>query len=115
MSNTTAATVHHNRPARYDGSPEADARWDAQEAEDRKGAWIICPDGCGEAIPERDQDDHWEASHVTMHCGHESHHAGCLGYIAPLVYSNTRPCLCSCHPDVNPPDFAASVRRALGK
>lgn len=39
-------------------------------------------------------------------------HTICYGYVAPLVYSNTKPCECSCHATTGR-DFPASLSRAL--
>ena len=41
-----------------------------------------------------------------------SRHTECLGYVAPLVYSDTRPCSCPCHDYGQTRDFQAAMRRA---
>ena len=47
---------------------------------------------------------------TTVTCDNEDH-TDCLGYVVPLVYSNTRPCQCDCHATLGR-DFPASMWRA---
>jgi len=47
---------------------------------------------------------------VTVNCVHGQHDE-CHGYVAPLVYSATRPCGCVCH-DAGGRDFHAGLERA---
>jgi hypothetical protein len=48
---------------------------------------------------------------LTFTCTSDQHEL-CAGYIAPLVYSNTRPCVCSCHDEDNPRNWPAAEERA---
>lgn len=48
---------------------------------------------------------------TTVACD-DSRHNQCEGYCAPLVYSNTRPCVCDCHDTDNPRDFHSAYARA---
>jgi hypothetical protein len=48
---------------------------------------------------------------TTCNCDSGQHHA-CDGYVAPLVYSNTKPCECVCHEGILGRDFQRALRRA---
>ena len=47
----------------------------------------------------------------TANCSEGKHHA-CDGYVAPLLYSSTKPCECPCHDGIFGRDFARAQRRA---
>lgn len=49
---------------------------------------------------------------VTVSCDQPAPHVSCAGYVAPLVYGSTRPCVCDCHNDDNPRDYRAAETKA---
>lgn len=55
----------------------------------------------------------WSYRHFTSLC-REHLHGTCNGYIAPLVYSDTRPCDCECHATSNPASFHRALIAARG-
>jgi hypothetical protein len=48
---------------------------------------------------------------ITLTCDDGAHHL-CDGYIAPLAFSNTKRCTCSCHAGIFGRDFTRAMRRA---